>query len=218
MSELIIFDLDNTLIEGDSDRNWGQFLVEEKLVSKDYLLESEKFYSSYYDGNLDIDSFLSFCLEPLKNNQMDKLIDIRKKFIDIKIKPIIRDKAMKAVLGEIKKNNKVIIATATNSFVTQPIAELFSVKELIATEFEIIDNKFTGKVKGVPCFREGKLDKVNKWLESQSYNLSDATFYTDSFNDLPLLEKAGKAIVVDGDDKLTLLAKKNGWECVSFRM
>ena len=217
MSELIIFDLDNTLIEGDSDRNWGQFLVEEKLVSENYLLESEKFYSSYYDGNLDIDSFLSFCLEPLKNNQMDKLIDIRKKFIDTKIKPIIRDKAMRAVLGEIKKNNKVVIATATNSFVTRPIAELFSVKELIATEFEIIDNKFTGKVKGVPCFREGKLDKVNKWLESQSYNLSDATFYTDSFNDIPLLERVGKAIVVDGDDKLTLLAKKNGWECVSFK-
>ena len=217
MSELIIFDLDNTLIEGDSDRNWGQFLVEEKLVSENYLLESEKFYNSYYDGNLDIDSFLNFCLEPLKNNQMDMLIDIRKKFIDTKIKPIIRDKAMRAVLGEIKKNNKVIIATATNSFVTRPIAELFSVKELIATEFEIIDNKFTGKVKGVPCFREGKLGKVNEWLESQSYNLSDATFYTDSFNDIPLLERVGKAIVVDGDDKLTLLAKKNGWECVSFR-
>ena len=217
MSELIIFDLDNTLIEGDSDRNWGQFLVEEKLVSKDYLLESEKFYNSYYDGNLDIDSFLNFCLKPLKNNQMDKLIDIRKKFIDTKIKPIIRDKAMRAVLGEIKKNNKVVIATATNSFVTRPIAELFSVKELIATEFEIINNKFTGKVKGVPCFREGKLDKVNEWLESQSYNLSDATFYTDSFNDLPLLEKSGKSIVVDGDDKLTLVAKENGWECISFR-
>ena len=217
MPKLIIFDLDNTLIEGDSDRNWGQFLVEEKLVSEDYLLESEKFYSSYYDGNLDIDSFLNFCLEPLKNNQMDKLINIRKKFIDTKIKPIIRDKAMRVVLGEIKKNNKVIIATATNSFVTEPIAELFSVKELIATEFEIIDNKFTGKVKGLPCFREGKLGKVNEWLESQSYDLCDATFYTDSFNDLPLLEKVGKAIVVDGDDKLTLLAKKNGWECVSFR-
>jgi len=217
MSELIIFDLDNTLIEGDSDRNWGQFLVEEKFVSENYLLESEKFYNSYYDGNLDIDSFLNFCLEPLKNNQMDMLIDIRKKFIDTKIKPIIRDKAMRAVLGEIKKNNKVIIATATNSFVTRPIAELFSVKELIATEFEIIDNKFTGKVKGVPCFREGKLDKVNEWLKSQSYDLSDSTFYTDSFNDLPLLKRVGKAIVVDGDDKLTLLAKKNGWECVSFR-
>ena len=148
---------------------------------------------------------------------MDKLIDIRKKFIDTKIKPIIRDKAMRVVLGEIKKNNKVIIATATNSFVTEPIAELFSVKELIATEFEIIDNKFTGKVKGLPCFREGKLGKVNEWLESQSYDLCDATFYTDSFNDLPLLEKVGKAIVVGGDDKLTLLAKKNGWECVSFR-
>jgi HAD superfamily hydrolase (TIGR01490 family) len=217
MSELIIFDLDNTLIEGDSDRNWGQFLVEEKLVSEDYLLESEKFYNSYYDGNLDIDSFLNFCLKPLKNNQMDKLIDIRKKFIDTKIKPIIRDKAMRAVLGEIKKNNKVVIATATNSFVTRPIAELFSVKELIATEFEIINNKFTGKVKGVPCFREGKLDKVNGWLKSHNYNLSDATFYTDSFNDLPLLEKSGKSIVVDGDDKLTLVAKENGWECISFR-
>ena len=87
--------------------------------------------------------------------------------------------------------------------------------ELLA--FEIINNKFTGKVKGVPCFREGKLDKVNEWLKSHNYNLSDATFYTDSFNDLPLLEKSGKSIVVDGDDKLTLVAKENGWECISFR-
>ena len=216
MPNLTIFDLDNTLLSGDSDRAWGQYIVEKKIVSDEFLLESENFYNSYYDGSLDIHSFLDFCLKPLMENEWSDLIELRKGFIDNKIKPMILNKAVEAV--ELSKSKgPVVIATATNSFVTRPIADLFGIKNLIATEFIIRDNKFTGEVDGVPCFREGKVQKVEKWVKENGYNLLDATFYSDSFNDLPLLEKVKTAIVVDGDDKLIEKAKHNEWQCISFR-
>jgi len=216
MPNLTIFDLDNTLLSGDSDRAWGQYIVEKKIVSDKFLLESENFYNSYYDGNLDIHSFLDFCLKPLMENEWSDLIELRKGFIENKIKPMILNKAVEAV--ELSKSKgPVVIATATNSFVTRPIADLFGIKNLIATEFIVRDNKFTGEVDGVPCFREGKVQKVEKWVKENGYNLLDATFYSDSFNDLPLLQKVKTAIVVDGDDKLIEKAKHNEWQCISFR-
>ena len=216
MPNLTIFDLDNTLLSGDSDRAWGQYIVEKKIVSDKFLVESENFYNSYYDGNLDIHSFLDFCLKPLMENEWSNLIELREGFIENKIKPMILNKAIEAV--ELSKSKgPVVIATATNSFVTRPIADLFGIKNLIATEFIIRDNKFTGEVDGVPCFREGKVQKVEQWVKENGYNLLDATFYSDSFNDLPLLEKVKTAIVVDGDDKLIEKAKHNEWQCISFR-
>ena len=216
MPNLTIFDLDNTLLSGDSDRAWGQYIVEKKIVSDKFLVESENFYNSYYDGNLDIHSFLDFCLKPLMENEWSNLIELREGFIENKIKPMILSKAVEAV--ELSKSKgPVVIATATNSFVTRPIADLFGIKNLIATEFIIRDNKFTGEVDGVPCFREGKVLKVEEWIKENGYNLLDATFYSDSFNDLPLLEKVKTAIVVDGDDKLIEKAKHNEWQCISFR-
>ena len=216
MPNLTIFDLDNTLLSGDSDRAWGQYIVEKKIVSDEFLLESENFYNSYYDGSLDIHSFLDFCLKPLMENEWSDLIELRKGFIENKIKPMILNKAVDAV--ELSKSKgPEVIATATNSFVTRPIADLFGIKNLIATEFIVKDNKFTGEVDGVPCFREGKVQKVEEWIKENGYNLLDATFYSDSFNDLPLLEKVKTAIVVDGDDKLIEKAKHNEWQCISFR-
>jgi len=216
MPNLTIFDLDNTLLSGDSDRAWGQYIVEKQIVSDKFLLESENFYNSYYDGNLDIHSFLDFCLKPLMENEWSDLIELRKGFIENKIKPMILNKAVEAV--ELSKSKgPVVIATATNSFVTRPIADLFGIKNLIATEFIVRDNKFTGEVDGVPCFREGKVQKVEEWVKENGYNLLDATFYSDSFNDLPLLQKVKTAIVVDGDDKLIEKAKHNEWQCISFR-
>ena len=216
MSNLTIFDLDNTIIDGDSDQNWGEFLFEEGIVGQSYQEESETFYGNYYDGNLDIDDFLNFCAQPLKDNSMDRLLELRDKFIEVKIKPIVLTKAKELIIDELK-NNEVVIATATNSFVTRPISELFSVENLIATEFEIKQNAFTGKVIDVPCFREGKLLKVKKWAESHHYDLRRATFFSDSLNDLPLLDEVGKAIIVDGDNKIQSVAKTNNWECISFR-
>ena len=216
MSKLTIFDLDNTLLAGDSDRAWGQYLVETKTLESDYLDKSERFYNNYYDGSLDIDSFLQFCLQPLINNKMEDLLEIREDFINKKIKPMLLDKGRDAVEKR-KALGPVIIATATNSFVTRPIADLYNIDQLIATEFEIKDNKFTGQVLGIPCFREGKVNKVQEWASKKGYSLSDATFYSDSFNDLPLLLKVSNAIVVDGDKKLIEEAQKYGWESISFR-
>lgn len=216
MPKLVIFDLDNTLINGDSDRNWGIYLSEKKIVSDDFLEKSEKFYNNYYDGSLDIDGFLNFCLEPLVSNSMDLLLELREDFIEKKIKPILLPKAIEEINKEME-TNKVIIATATNNFVTRPIATLFGIDDLIATDFEIIDNKFTGKVDGIPCFRDGKLTKVEQWSQNNDYDLNGSKFYSDSFNDIPLLQKVTEAIVVDGDEKLLQEAKNYGWKCVSFR-
>lgn len=216
MPNLTIFDLDNTLLAGDSDRAWGQYIVEKNVVSNEFLLESERFYNSYYDGDLDIERFLAFCLKPLMQNKLSKLLKLRKDFIEYKIKPMMLNKAIKMV-NKKKSEGRVIIATATNSFVTRPIADLFKIDDLIATEFVIKNNEFTGEVDGVPCFREGKVAKVEDWVKKNGYDLSEATFYSDSFNDLPLLEKVKTAIVVDGDNELIKQAKNNEWECISFR-
>jgi HAD superfamily hydrolase (TIGR01490 family) len=217
MTELLIFDLDNTLLAGDSDRNWGIFLAEQKVVDSSYLDESEKFYNNYYEGSLDIDGFLSFCLRPLIDNDMSYLLKLRQQFIDEKIKPIVTQTGKKLIDESQAEGKTVIIATATNDFVTRPIADLFNVDTLIATEFEIQNNNFTGKVLGEPCFRDGKLNKVKKWIKENDYNLSESSFYSDSFNDLPLLEKVKYPIIVDGDDKIVEIGKNNNWECISFR-
>ncbi len=217
MSELQIFDLDNTLLAGDSDRNWGIFLAEKNIVESSYLDESEKFYSNYYDGSLDIDGFLSFCLKPLVSNDMSKLLSLREQFIEEKIKPIITKSGKEVISQAIENGKTVIIATATNDFVTKPIADLFNVSTLIATEFEIKNNSFTGNIVDIPCFREGKLKKVESWVKENNFDLSEATFYSDSFNDLPLLEKVKHPIIVDGDDKLKGIGNNNNWKCISFR-
>ena len=217
MNELLIFDLDNTLLAGDSDRNWGIFLAEQKVVESSYLDESEKFYNNYYDGSLDIDGFLSFCLKPLIENDMSYLLELRKQFIEDKIKPIITEPGKEIINQAIEDGKTVIIATATNDFVTRPIADLFNVRTLIATEFEVINQKFTGKVLNTPCFREGKVSKVKKWVDDNNFDLSKASFYSDSFNDLPLLEKVKNPVIVDGDDKLLEIGKNRNWDCISFR-
>tara|TARA_B000000557_G_C20745729_1_gene430601 strand:+ start:43 stop:696 length:654 start_codon:yes stop_codon:yes gene_type:complete len=217
MDELLIFDLDNTLLAGDSDRNWGIFLSEQKIVDESYLDESERFYNNYYEGSLDIDGFLSFCLKPLIANDMAKLLKLREQFIEEKIRPIVTKTGKELINQAHAEGKKVIIATATNDFVTRPIADIFDVSVLIATEFEIKDNAFTGRVVGAPCFRGGKLNKVTKWINDNNFDLSQASFYSDSFNDLPLLEKVKKPVIVDGDDKLREIGKNKNWECVSFR-
>ena len=150
MDELLIFDLDNTLLAGDSDRNWGIFLSEQQIVDTSYLDESERFYNNYYDGSLDIDGFLSFCLRPLMANNMSKLLKLREQFIEEKIRPIVTKTGKELIDQAHAEGKKVIIATATNDFVTRPIADIFDVSVLIATEFEIKDNAFTGRVVGAP--------------------------------------------------------------------
>ena len=148
---------------------------------------------------------------------MSYLLELRKQFIEDKIKPIITEPGRKIINQAIEDGKTVIIATATNDFVTRPIADLFNVRTLIATEFEVINQKFTGKVLNTPCFREGKVSKVKKWVDDNNFDLSKASFYSDSFNDLPLLEKVKNPVIVDGDDKLLEIGKNRNWDCISFR-
>ncbi len=220
---LAIFDLDNTLIAGDSDYLWGQFLVDKKLVDGEvYERENQRFYDEYKAGTLDIFEFLQFSLAPLSQHSIDELNTLHKEFMQTRINSIWLPKA-EALLEKHRKNNDyLLIITATNHFVTAPIAQKLGVDNIIATMPEKIDNHYTGKVSGIPCFQEGKVTRLEQWLEQKNqerreFNLQESYFYSDSFNDLPLLQKVGHPIAVDPDEKLRNYAQQQGWPVISLR-
>ena len=209
---LVLFDLDNTLLAGDSDYLWGEFLGEKGLVDPTYYArENERFYQEYKDGKLDILEFLAFSLKPLSEHSMDDLQRLHQQFMQEKIQPLITDDARMLVEMHRKRGDELLIITATNSFVTRPIADAFGVTHLIATEPEIRDGRYTGKVAGTPCFQQGKVERLQAWLANRGLNLGNAWFYSDSHNDLPLLEKVTHPIPVDPDPTLAAIAEKKGW-------
>ncbi len=209
---LVLFDLDNTLLAGDSDYLWGEFLGEQGLVDPTfYTAENARFYQEYKDGTLDIFEFLEFSLKPLAEHSMQELQALHRQFMMQKIQPIISDDARLLVDMHRKRGDDLAIITATNSFVTSPIARHFGVSDLIATEPEIRDNHYTGKVAGIPCFREGKVQRLNEWLKTRNLNLGNSWFYSDSHNDLPLLERVTHPIPVDPDASLAATAEEKGW-------
>ena len=215
---LAIFDLDNTLISGDSDFLWGVFLGEQGIVDKDfYTRENERFYEEYKQGKLDIFEFLEFSLKPLADHSLPDLLNWRQKFIESKIKPIIPQASFDLIEKHREKNHTLMIITATNAFVTQPIAELLGIDILIATEPEMINNQYTGKVKGEPTFQHGKVNRLDAWLKENNETLRGSFFYSDSRNDIPLLEKVEHAIAVDPDDVLHQHAKMKQWPIISLR-
>jgi len=215
---LAIFDLDNTLLGDDSDYLWGQFLVEQQLVDKEfYDRENQRFYEEYKTGKLDIFEFLTFSLEPLTRIEPNTLTTLHAQFMREKIAPIMLPKA-KALLESHRENgDTLLIITATNSFITGPIAEAMGVEHLIATDPEIIDGRYTGFVEGTPCFREGKVTRLESWLLANQQNLEGSSFYSDSHNDLALLEMVARPIAVDPDDTLTSHAESKGWPIISLR-
>ena len=215
---LAIFDLDNTLLGGDSDYLWGQFLVERGIVDKAYYeRENERFYEEYRIGTLDIFEFLNFSLEPLARHDPDTLRRWREAFMEEKIRPILLPKA-RALLEEHRAaGRRLLIITATNSFVTRPIAEALGVEDLLATEPEMRDGRYTGRVAGTPCFREGKVKRLRDWLREEGENLAESWFYSDSHNDLPLLELVTHPVAVDPDDTLAQHAEMRGWPVISLR-
>ncbi len=220
---LAIFDLDNTLIAGDSDYLWGQFLVNKKLVDGEvYERENQRFYDEYKAGTLDIFEFLQFSLAPLSQHSIDELNALHKEFMQTRINSIWLPKA-EALLEKHRKNNDyLLIITATNHFVTAPIAQKLGVDDIIATMPEKFDNHYTGKVSGIPCFQEGKVTRLEQWLEQKNqerreFNLQESYFYSDSFNDLPLLQKVGHPVAVDPDEKLRNYAQQQGWPVISLR-
>lgn len=215
---LAIFDLDNTLLGDDSDYLWGQFLVQQGLVDGDfYTRENQRFYEDYKTGRLDIFEFLAFSLKPLSEHSHEKLNALHQQFMQEVITPVMLPAAHLLLEKHRAQGDTLLIITATNSFITGPIAEALDVENLIATHPEIIDGKYTGQVDGTPCFQSGKVERLEIWLHDNQQNLADSWFYSDSHNDLPLLELVTHPVAVDPDDTLADHAHSKGWPIISLR-
>lgn len=213
---LAIFDLDNTLIGGDSDYLWSQFLTEEGIVGPEHQRENQRFYDEYVAGTLDINEFLAFQLAPLAAHDIETLLSWRERFMAEKITPIMLSSAQALIDKHTNDGKTLLIITATNSFVTAPIAARLGIPHLLATEPELLNGQYTGKVAGTPCFREGKVERLNLWLKETGHNLDDSWFYSDSHNDLPLLERVTHPVAVDPDEVLTEYAKGQQWPIISL--
>jgi HAD superfamily hydrolase (TIGR01490 family) len=218
---LALFDLDNTLLAGDSDYEWGQFLVDRGVLERDaYESQNRAYYEQYAAGTLDIHEFLGFALRPLAAHEPADLERWHAEFMAQRIRPMIGTPARELVRKHQQAGDLCAIITATNSFVTRPIAREFGVEHLIATEPESKNGRFTGKVAGIPCFREGKVERLDDWLAGRGKRLGDfaeSTLYSDSHNDLPLLERVRRPVAVDPDEKLAARAKERGWAVISLR-
>lgn len=215
---LALFDLDNTLLAGDSDYLWGCFLASKGLVDKHIYEEANlRFYEDYKQGILDIHEFLSFALTPLSENNADDLRAMHEEFMETHIQPVMNSAGRDKIEEHRSQGDHLVIITATNSFVTGPIAKAFGINDLIATEPAIENGQYTGKIDGIPCFQDGKITKLNKWLENSGLDMKGSYFYSDSHNDLPLLEQVTFPVAVDPDEQLQEHAKKNNWDIVSFR-
>jgi HAD superfamily hydrolase (TIGR01490 family) len=218
---LALFDLDNTLLAGDSDYEWGQFLVDRGILEREaYEAQNRAYFEQYVAGTLDIHEYLGFALRPLARHTAADLARWHAEFMHSRILPMIARQARALVRQHLERGDLSAIITATNSFVTAPIAREFGVQHLIATEPESRDGRFTGRVAGTPCFREGKVRRLDEWLAGQGTPLAgfaESTFYSDSHNDLPLLERVSRPVAVDPDRELAREAARRGWERISLR-
>jgi len=215
---LAIFDLDNTLLADDSDYLWGLFLADQGIVDRDYYLrENERFFQEYKEGRLDIYEFLRFSLKPLSEHPLDYLYALRERFLLERIEPLLLPASSALLQKHREVGDILIIITATNSFVTAPIAERLRVDYLIATEPEMSDGRYTGKVAGEPAYREGKVKRLNAWLGAHHQDLKGSSFYTDSHNDIPLLELVDNPVAVDPDSLLAEYAGSRNWPLISLR-
>jgi HAD superfamily hydrolase (TIGR01490 family) len=215
---LAIFDLDNTLLAGDSDYLWGRFLVDQQLVDGDYYeRENQRFYDDYKRGRLDIHEFLAFSLKPLTEYSPEKLAELHRQYMATVIAPLITESSRQLLARHRKAGDYLLIITATNRFITEPIARELGVDDLLATVPEMIDGHYTGRVAGIPCFRDGKVQRLEQWLKQTGQNLADSWFYSDSHNDLPLLEQVSHPVAVDPDETLADHAASKGWPIISLR-
>jgi HAD superfamily hydrolase (TIGR01490 family) len=219
---LTLFDLDNTLLACDSDYEWGQFLVDRGVLDRaDYEAQNAAFYEQYKAGTLDIHEFLGFALRPLARHTPQDLARWHAEFMAARIRPAMGPASRALVRRHLDAGDLCAVVTATNSFVTGPIAREFGVPHLVATEPEQVAGRFTGRVAGIPCFREGKIARVDAWLAGQGRVLKDfaeSSFYSDSHNDLPLLERVTRPVAVDPDPQLAAVAQARGWPAVSLRI
>ena len=218
---LALFDLDNTLLAGDSDYEWGQFLVDRGVLEREsYEAQNRTYYEQYVAGTLDIHEFLGFALRPLAEHSPAELERWHADFMASRVRPMIGEPARELVRRHQSGGDLCAIITATNSFVTQPIAREFGVEHLIATEPESRGGRFTGKVAGIPCFREGKVQRLEQWLGERRARLADfseSSLYSDSHNDLPLLERVTRPVAVDPDARLAAVARERAWPVISLK-
>ena len=214
---LAIFDLDNTLISGDSDYLWGQYLVEKGVVEgESYERSNQRFYDEYKRGELDIYEFLRFSLRPLSEHDMQTLESWHQEFMQLKILPLITEASRKLVASHAQRGDTLLIITATNQFVTAPIAKEFGIINLIATTPEQINGRYTGRVEGTPCFQAGKVERLHAWIAEHGHTLDNSWFYSDSHNDLALLLEVTHPVAVDPDDSLRQTATQKGWPVISL--
>ena len=215
---LAIFDLDNTLLGGDSDHAWGDYLCQRGILDGEvYKARNDAFYDDYLAGTLNLTDYLNFSLEILGRTDMEQLSQWHREFMRDCIEPLILPKAMALIAKHREAGDKLLVITATNRFVTAPIVARLGIDTLLATECEIVDGRYSGRTTDIPCFREGKVTRLNLWLEENGFNLDDSYFYSDSMNDLPLLEQVTHPVAVDPDPKLQAEAQKRGWPVMSLR-
>ncbi len=218
---LALFDLDNTLLAGDSDYNWGMFLIGQGLLDgKTHQERNDQFYQDYKNGNLDIYKFLEFQLKPLSEHSKEFLDTLHLKYMEQVIRPMMTVKAQELVNQHKAAGDLCVVITATNSFVTKPIASAYGIEHLIGTDPEMVDGRYTGGVQGVPSFQEGKVTRINAWLNARGQQLGDfakSYFYSDSHNDLPLMKLVTNPIAVDADPTLTTYAEQHQWPRISLR-
>ncbi len=216
--KLAIFDLDNTLLNGDSDHAWGQFLCDKGLVDRqEYQQANDHFFELYQQGTLNITEFLEFALRPLKTLPRQQLNDLHQEFMRDIIEPMMLPAADALLQKHREAGDFLLIITATNAFITRPISERLNVDAILATEPEEVEGQYTGRVSGTPCFQEGKVSRLQQWLEESGHQLTGSYFYSDSINDLPLLEQVDHPVAVNPDAKLLSIANKQGWPVLDLR-
>jgi len=214
---LALFDLDKTLLDGDSDYEWGQFLVSKNLVDQDeYSKANGYFYEEYQKGTLNINEFCSFSFKPLSELNRTTLDKLHAEFMQAIIIPMVRKKSQATIDMHHERGDTSIIITATNSFITAPIANHFGIQHLIATEPKVVEGKYTTEIEGTPCFQEGKVVRLHNWMKENNETLKGSFFYSDSINDLPLLEIVDNPIVVSPDDRLKKVAEERNWDIISL--
>lgn len=226
--KLAIFDLDNTLLGGDSDHAWGEFLISAGLVdAESHRAQNNAFYRQYQQGGLNIAEYVAFAAMPIAGRSPAMLEKLHADFMRDFIEPMLLPAADRLLQQHRDSGDHLLIITATNRFITAPIAELMGVDTLIATELEQVDGVYTGRMQGIPCFQGGKVQRLEAWLDQfnrtssaaggPSLSVDRSVFYSDSFNDLPLLEHVAEAVAVDPDDTLREQAAQRGWPIISLR-
>lgn len=215
---LAIFDLDETLIAGDSDHAWGEFISKQGLVDADqYRKQNNQFYQQYLNGTLDVEAYLAFSCEPLTRIKLATLKQLHQQFMMEIIEPLILPKARALIDYHKSKQDELLIITATLDFITRPIAESLGIPNILAPEAELLDGSYTGRIIGTPSFADGKVTRLRQWLKPRSISLKDSTFYSDSHNDLPLLSLVDHPIAVDPDARLQAIAESKSWQIISLR-